>query len=138
MKKKLAALVIALAIIIPACVPTPAYSAAPPTFTTYATRAGWTASEQRVIKCLINRESGWNPKAWNRADPGYGSFGWLQVNMSKGTYGTWTYYRSALGYNIFNLWNPQTNLTIAKNLSVRSARMFGDKWRPWRPLGACR
>lgn len=123
-----------------ACDPNPgdtyAYSK-PATFQTMASAAGWPLSQQPRIKCLINRESGWNPKAYNGRDPGYGSFGWLQVNMSKGSYGTWTFYKAALGYNIYNLFNPRVNLVIARDLFLRSGRMFGDPWKPWRPLTGC-
>lgn len=109
----------------------------PANFTTLATKTGWPSWQQRTLACVITRESGWNPKAWNKADPGYGSLGWLQINMSKGRYGTWTYYRNMLNNNMFQLFHPETNLKVARDLYVRSVRIYGDGWRAWRPLGRC-
>jgi hypothetical protein len=141
MRKLIISLVAMLAIIV-SCDPTPGVSYGtgyprPAAFTTMASQAGWPKAQQPRVACLIARESGWNPKAVNPHDPGYGSYGWLQINMSKGRYGTWAFYRGMLGNNIFNLFNPRVNLTVGRDLFLRSGRIYGDPWRPWRPLGGC-
>lgn len=142
MKKKLtaiAATIILFVTITFGCTPPPtawAYSK-PSNFTSLAYQAGWKPAELRTLSCVITRESGWNRFAHNPLDPGMGSYGWTQLNMTRGTYGTFTYYGRYFGYNVKNLYVPSTNLKVAKIMSNRSIKIYGDKWRPWRPLGRC-
>lgn len=102
-----------------------------------AVAAGWPESDWGRLSCIINRESGGVPTAHNPRDPGLGSFGLVQVNLSLGSQGTWALYGPRLGWNSAALLDPLTNLTIARDLFGRAQRMWGDGWRPWNGQG-CR
>jgi len=102
---------------------------------TMALKAGFTEAEWPTVKCIIARESGGNRFAHNAADPGFGSFGLMQLNMSRGSQGTWTFYKARLHHNISNLYVPMVNFTIAHDMYIRSKRMYGWGWRPWGRCG---
>lgn len=99
-----------------------------------ALAAGWPESQWKRLSCVIRRESLGQPRAHNPRDPGYGSYGLAQLNMSKGKSGTWALYSPRLGGDITALYDPLTNLTIARDLYLRAQRMWANGWKPW---GAC-
>lgn len=96
-----------------------------------ALEAGWTEAEWPQVSCIINRESMGKPWVVNHRDPGYGSWGLMQLNASKGKWGTWRLWAARLNYRINNLLDPATNLRLAHELHDRAARMWGRPWRPW-------
>lgn len=98
--------------------------------------AGWPESEWKRVSCIIFRESGGIPTAHNPRDPGLGSFGLMQLNLSLGSQGTWALWGPGLGWDSSRLYDPATNLRYARELYERAKRMWGAPWRPWGP-GSC-
>lgn len=102
-----------------------------------AIAVGWPEASWPRLACILARESGGDPTAYNGRDPGHGSYGLAQVNMSKGRFGTWRLYAPILSHDITQLFDPTVNLAVALDLSERARRMWGDPWRPWRG-GGCK
>ena len=98
--------------------------------------AGWPESSWPRLSCIIRRESGGQPAAHNPRDPGLGSYGLLQLNLSLGNSGTWALWGPSLGWDATRLYDPATNLTYGHELYERAQRMWGAGWRPWGP-GRC-
>lgn len=97
---------------------------------------GWPDAAWPRLSCIIARESGGNPLAFNGADPGLGSFGLLQLNLSLGKSGTWALWGPALGWDSTALYDAGTNLRFGLDLYHRALRMWGNGWKPWGP-GRC-
>lgn len=114
-------------------VPTPVAPAGSrcPNFYDEALAAGWPASSWKRIDYIMFRESRCDASAHNPRDPGYGSFGLMQLNMSKGQYGTWALFGPILGGDMTRLYNPLTNLSAARTLFLRAQQMWGCGWKPW-------
>lgn len=79
-----------------------------------ALRAGWSASSWPWLRCIIWRESGGNPRAWNRGDGG-------RVAGSKGlTQILWIHVpwmvRAGIIRSSNDLFDPVANLRAAKAL----------------------
>jgi len=89
----------------------------------YATAidAGFRPDEWRQVSCLIRRESGGNPNAYNGRDPAGGSRGLMQIN---GVHVRWLRNAGILTY-ADDLYNPWTNLRAARELQRKSG------WGPW-------
>jgi len=88
--------------------------------------AGWRADEWPWVSCVIRRESGGDPSAYNGRDPAGGSRGLLQIN---GSNVAWLRARGILN-EANDLYNAWTNLRAGRELY----RVYGA--RPWG--GACR
>lgn len=93
-----------------------------------AIRVGWPETMWPWLACVMYRESRGDPTAYNGKDPGYGSFGLMQLNMGKGRWGTWRVYGPILGYDITTLYNPSVNLAVALDLYHRAKKA---RLRPW-------
>ena len=91
-----------------------------------AMRAGWPEKDWPHLACIIHRESNGLPFALNPNDPGLGSYGLLQINMSTGKWGTFPHYEPVLHGNVRNLYVPIVNLRIGRDLFNRS-----NGWSPW-------
>lgn len=102
-----------------------------PQFYDEAMAAGWPTSQWGRLDYVMFRESRCNPTVHNRHDPGYGSFGLVQLNMSKGKYGTWAFFSPMLGGDITKLYDPLTNLSLARQLYQRALNAWNCGWRPW-------
>lgn len=100
-----------------------------------AIAVGWPEQAWPRLSCIIGRESHGDETAYNGRDPGYGSFGLTQLNMSKGRFGTWAAYAPILSGDITHLYDPTVNLAVALDLYHRAERAWGNGWRPW---GGCR
>jgi len=94
----------------------------------YATAidAGFRPDEWRQVSCVIRRESGGDPDAYNGRDPAGGSRGLMQLN---GVHVRWLRDAGILTHadDLYNAW---TNLRAARELQRRSG------WGPWN--GTCR
>lgn len=97
--------------------------------------AGWPEAQWPRVSCIISRESGGQPDAHNPRDPGYGSFGLMQLNLSKGQYGTWAWWGPSLGWDMTRLFDGPTNLRYARLLYERADDLWGKPWQPWGPGG---
>jgi hypothetical protein len=97
-----------------------------------AIAVGWDEANWPTLECLINRESNGNPNAYNRFDPGFGSYGLLQINMGKGTWGTFNYYSGVLGGDRNKLFDPEMNLRVGLHLWYRAQEAYGFAWYPWK------
>lgn len=75
-----------------------------------ALRAGLT--DWSFWRCVIWRESGGNPRAWNRGDPRGGSRGLVQIN---GVHVGWMR-RAGIISSASDLYDPATNLRAARAL----------------------
>lgn len=91
-----------------------------------ALAAGWPSYMWPWLRCVINRESRGNPRAYNGRDPAGGSRGLTQINGIN----TRSLRRAGIIRNAQDLYNPVRNLRAARFLF----RHHGT--RPWG--GACR
>ena len=86
-----------------------------------ALAAGWPAAAWPRLRCIIARESGGNPRAWNRGDPRGGSRGLVQIN---GVHNGWLI-RARIIRTPSDLFHPYRNLAAARVVY----RLQG--WRAW-------
>ena len=92
-----------------------------------ALRAGWSESQWSRLDLIMWRESRCQPTAYNgrgRDD----SYGLLQLNMR--AHRSWV--GPLVNWDYTRLYEPETNLRIARQLFDRARRMFGCGWQPWR------
>lgn len=92
-----------------------------------ALNAGWSKSQWSKIDYIMWRESRCKPTAYN----GKGrdnSYGLMQLNMKahKGWVGP------IVGWDFTKLYNPSTNLRVAKNLYDRAKKAYGCGFQPWK------
>ena len=86
-----------------------------------AIAAGWPESEWRWLRCVIRRESGGDPTAFNGRGRDH-SFGLVQLNMR--ALGRWV--APIIGTNYDLLFDGQTNLAVAHALWEQTGRS------PWK------
>lgn len=92
-----------------------------------AMRAGWAASQWSKLDFIMWRESRCKPTAYNgrgRDD----SYGLLQINMK--AHRSWV--GPLVGWDFTRLYQPETNLRVARELYDRARKMFGCGFQPWR------
>lgn len=89
--------------------------------------AGWTHAQWSKIDYIIWRESRCNPTAYNgkRRD---NSYGLMQLNMR--AHKAWV--GPLVNWDFTKLYNPSTNLSVAKELYNRASKMFGCGFQPWK------
>lgn len=89
---------------------------------------GW-GDDWARLACVIDRESDGNPDAHTvgRHD---NSFGLTQLNML--AHHTWV--GPLVGYDYTRLYDPTTNLTVARHLYTLASDVYGNGWQPW---GTC-
>jgi hypothetical protein len=97
-----------------------------------ALATGWTAQDWPRLRCIIARESGGNPGAYNPerqagAPYGWGSRGLMQVFAWP--HRTWIV--RAAGGNLSRLYDPTVNLRVARRLYLQSRGAGFSGWRPW-------
>lgn len=91
-----------------------------------ALRAGWTAAQWPRIDYIIFRESRCNNTAYN----GKGrdnSYGLMQLNMK--ALKSWV--GPLVDWDFTRLYDPYTNLHIAKVLYGKAMDAWGCGWKPW-------
>jgi hypothetical protein len=92
-----------------------------------ALNAGWSPAQWERLSLIIWRESRCQPTAYNgrgRDD----SYGLMQLNMR--AHRSWV--GPLVGWDFTKLYQPETNLRVARQLYDRARRMFGCGWQPWR------
>lgn len=92
-----------------------------------AMAAGWTPAQWPRIDYIMYRESRCQPGVHN----GKGrdnSYGLMQLNMK--ALKSWV--GPLVGWDFTRLFDPYTNLSVARNLYGRAQKMFGCGWHPWR------
>jgi len=92
-----------------------------------AMAAGWTHAQWSKIDFIMWRESRCIPTAYN----GRGrdnSYGLMQLNMK--AHRSWV--GPLVGWDFTQLYNPTTNLRVAKQLYDRARPMFGCGFQPWK------
>lgn len=98
-----------------------------PAYKQTALAAGWTEAEWPRLDYIIWRESRCNPRVRNtrgRDD----SYGLMQLNMR--AHRSWV--GPIVNWNYNALYDPYTNLQVARTLYTKAARMFGCGWHPWK------
>jgi hypothetical protein len=88
----------------------------------HALRAGWHPDELPWLRCVINRESGGNPAAYNRHDPNGGSRGLVGIN---GAHNSWLRKAGIIKFP-GDLYRPYINLRAARVLYKIAGK---DPWR---------
>lgn len=92
-----------------------------------AMRAGWTHEQWSKVDFIMWRESRCNPRAYNgrgRDD----SYGGMQLNMK--AHRKWV--GPLVDWDFTRLYDPETNLRIAKQLYDKARKMYGCGFQPWR------
>lgn len=92
-----------------------------------AMNAGWTHSQWAQIDFIMWRESRCQPTAYN----GRGrdnSYGLMQLNMR--AHRSWV--GPMVGWDFTRLYQPETNLRVAKHLYDKARTMFGCGFQPWK------
>lgn len=97
-----------------------------PQFYDEAMAAGWPASSWSRIDYIMFRESRCTPSAYN----GKGrdnSYGLTQLNMK--ALKSWV--GPMVNWDFTRLYDPHTNLVVARELFNKARSMWGCGWRPW-------
>ena len=94
----------------------------------HAAKAGFPASEIKVVTYVAWKESRCNPKAVNSKDKNGGSHGLMQINN------TWTrkLVREGIIKSRDELYNPQKNMHAAFFVWTESIKASRYGWKPWR------
>lgn len=91
-----------------------------------AMQAGWAESDWPRLDYVIYRESRCQPGAHNPHGLD-NSYGLMQLNMK--AHARWV--GPLVGWDFSRLWDPVTNLVIARQLFHKAADAYGCGWQPW-------
>lgn len=97
-----------------------------PQFYDEALAAGWPKAQWNRIDYIMYRESRCDPSQYN----GKGrdnSYGLMQLNMK--ALKSWV--GPLVDWDFTKLYDPYTNLAVAKELYRKAIKMWGCGWRPW-------
>ncbi|MCU1371937.1 MAG: Transglycosylase domain [Ilumatobacteraceae bacterium] len=76
---------------------------------------------------IAQRESGMHPDAVNRSSGATGLFQIMPLHK--------TWIKNELGYDFSEMKDPYKNAEVAKRLSDKNYKAYGDGWAPWRLSG---
>lgn len=95
-----------------------------------ARAAGWSQTDLPFLDYVMWRESRCTPTAHNPRPPD-DSYGLVQLNMR--AHRSWV--GPIVGWDFNRLFDPTTNLRVARRLFDMAADTYGCGWQPWRSSG---